>query len=616
MTLRVAVPQALRLLTARDRRVWVAFAAAQAAISVLDLIGIFLLGAVGALGVTTVQGAPPPVVVEDFTAAVGLASLSSSEVLLLIAALGAGLLLLKSTLSAYLVRRQFRFLATREASVSARLANALLSKPLTFIRLRSSQQTAYALVQGAASAVLVVLGQALVFLSELSLLLVLGVFLFLLDPLIASCAVLYFALISTALQLALGRWGSRVGKVVVDTDIASLDTVQEAVSSYREISVLNRRSLYIQRIQDLRWQAARSGADMQFITTLPKYVFEVALVVGGFLLAAALFATQDAVAAVGNLVLFLAAATRIMPSLLRLQGAALSVRNASGAASSTFELAEALDYPLETPTSIHEPATLMSVLPQTFVDFTPDIRVDHVTFRYPGASEPAIRDASLVVPQGTSLALAGTSGAGKTTLADIILGVVEPQVGHVKVSSLSPGDASRIWPGAIAYVPQDVALANTSIRANIALGIPREAVDDSLVWEALERAHLAEIVAEKPDTIDALVGERGIKLSGGQRQRLGIARALYTRPRLLVLDEATSALDAETELAISSTINGLKGTVTAVIIAHRLSTIRAVDQVAYLETGRILATGTFDDVRRQVPSFDRQADIMGLPREH
>jgi ABC-type multidrug transport system fused ATPase/permease subunit len=182
----------------------------------------------------------------------------------------------------------------------------------------------------------------------------------------------------------------------------------------------------------------------------------------------------------------------------------------------------------------------------------------------------------------------------------------------VQVSGAAPLDAIRRWPGAIAYVPQDVAVSNADIRRNVALGLPADAIDDELVWEALRRAHLAEVLIGQREGLDTMVGERGIKLSGGQRQRLGLARALYSRPQVLVLDEATSALDAETEAAIAASIAELSGSTTLVIIAHRLATIRTCDQVAYLEAGVPLAIGTFEQVRGQVEAFERQAALLGL----
>ena len=168
------------------------------------------------------------------------------------------------------------------------------------------------------------------------------------------------------------------------------------------------------------------------------------------------------------------------------------------------------------------------------------------------------------------------------------------------------------WPGAVSYVPQDVVIAAGTIRENVALGYPPEAATDELIMSALKVAHLDKFVADLPDGVDTQVGERGAKISGGQRQRLGIARAMFTRPHLLVLDEATSSLDAETEASISEAIHDLRGSTTVVMIAHRLSTVRNADIVVYLSEGRVMAKGTFDEVRKSVPDFDRQAMLMGL----
>jgi ABC-type multidrug transport system fused ATPase/permease subunit len=238
--------------------------------------------------------------------------------------------------------------------------------------------------------------------------------------------------------------------------------------------------------------------------------------------------------------------------------------------------------------------------------------LDNVSFTYDDASEPALREASLSAPGGSSLALVGSTGAGKSTLADVILGVLQPDEGTVLLSGVSPRSAIARWPGAVSYVPQAVALVVGTVKENVAFGVPADEIDEELAWEALHRAHLADFLVASREGLATPIGERGFKLSGGQRQRLGIARALYTRPKLLVLDEATSALDAETELAIIQTLEELEGEVTTVTIAHRLATVRRADMLLYLEGGRIVASGTFEEVRGTVGNFDRQAALLGL----
>jgi ABC-type multidrug transport system fused ATPase/permease subunit len=305
------------------------------------------------------------------------------------------------------------------------------------------------------------------------------------------------------------------------------------------------------------------------------------------------------------LAVFLAAGTRIAPAVLRVQQGSMQIRRSLGAATSTLDLIESLkNVPSVEPSS--------DVIDVSHSGFTPEIRMQNVCFSYPGSDVPAISLANMVIATGSIVAVVGPSGAGKTTLIDLILGVLEPDSGEVLISGLKATEVSRRWPGALSYVPQDVMIANGTIRSNITLGFPDDTGSDQMIWDAIAISQLNGYLEGLPDKENSKVGDRGAGMSGGQRQRLGIARALFTKPKLLVLDEATSALDGETEANVSSAIRSLKGDVTVILIAHRLSTVREADQVVYLEDGKILATGTFEEVRKAVPNFDRQASLMGL----
>jgi ABC-type multidrug transport system fused ATPase/permease subunit len=329
------------------------------------------------------------------------------------------------------------------------------------------------------------------------------------------------------------------------------------------------------------------------------------------------FLTKDLAAAAATVGLFLAAGFRIIPALLRLQGAGIQIRSASAAARKTYELAfwfKLRDGSGEKGNRISDKQALAirERIAAGHNDFVAEVKVHSVSVTYPGADHPAVIDATVTVAPGKSLALVGSTGAGKSTLADVILGVVDPDFGSVTISGFDPRTAVGRWPGAVAYVPQTVGLTEGSIRENVALGLPEIAIDDAMVWEALERAHLATFLRDTREGLDTIVGERGVRLSGGQRQRLGIARALYTRPLMLVLDEATSALDAETEQAITETLRALEGDVTTITIAHRLATIRFADEVVFMQHGVIEARGTFEEVRASTPDFERQAHLLGL----
>lgn len=607
-----AVRSALSLLDRRDRRLLIVAGAFQMSMSVLDLVGVLLIGLVGALAVTTIQSQPPPATVTTVADTLGWQSLSPQGLVIAFSVAAAVVLLSKSVVSSIMTRRVLVFLANRQALVSARLCRQLLSRPLTFVKIRSSQETAFALINGAAAATSQILGQLVIAATEVALLLVLSIALLWVSPWIALAAILFFSLVALGLQRALGNWASRVGKTAAEADIASLNTIQEALSAYREVTVSNRRGMYVERFQQLRWRAASVAADTQFIALFPKYMFEAALVLGGFALAAFLFATQPAVSAVATFALFIAAGTRVMPSLLRLQGAALGLRSAAGLATPTFALAEELDRPRGLRYGEEDVTALRARMGVSHEDFTPEVEVCDVYLTYSGAKAPAAAGISLEIPAGISVGLVGPSGAGKTTLSDLLLGVLLPDSGNVSIGGLPPADAVEKWPGGIAYVPQEIVLAQDTLRANVALGLPKDLVDDDAVWRALDRARLLKFVQESHVTLDTPLGPGGVTLSGGQRQRVGIARALYTNPRLLVLDEATSSLDVETEAAISAVLQELEGAVTTIVIAHRLSTIRDVDLLLYMEHGQVLASGSFEEVLKESPAFRRQVSLARL----
>jgi ABC-type multidrug transport system fused ATPase/permease subunit len=612
-----SVRASLGLLTKRDRRLTVLAGIVQMSLGLLDLLGVALIGIVAAVAVSGIDPTSMSPTMQEWIDRLGLGDLTASQLVGLIALVAVLLLVTKTLVSAFLTRRMMRFLANRQADVSARLARTLLSRPLLDVQRWSTAEVLYALTSGVGAAVTSLLGASLIIVSELFLFTVMAVGLFLVDPTLTLATAAYFAIIVYILQVWLGRASARNSTVQADRGMSTITTVSEALTTYRETTVLNRRDFYIDRFDRMVRDSAQAGAANAYYQEIPKYVLETALVLGGFALAIVQFVTKDLAAAAAIIGVFLAAGFRITPSMLRLQGAAVTIRSASAAARKTFELASwfgLTEGAGERPQRISDKQAraIRDRIAAGHGDFEARIDVEGVTITYPGADRPALLDASAHVEPGHSLALVGSTGAGKSTLADVILGVLDLDAGSVLISGVTPREATQRWPGAIAYVPQSVGLTEGTIRENVALGLPDIAIDDDMVWDALERAHLAEFLRETREGLDTVVGERGVRLSGGQRQRLGIARALYTRPRLLVLDEATSALDAETEQSITKTLQDLEGEVTTVTIAHRLATIRHADEVLFLREGVIVARGTFDEVRASTPDFDRSARLLGM----
>jgi ABC-type multidrug transport system fused ATPase/permease subunit len=261
---------------------------------------------------------------------------------------------------------------------------------------------------------------------------------------------------------------------------------------------------------------------------------------------------------------------------------------------------------------------------QALVEAEPDIAVEpvalreriefaDVSFSYELESRPVIDHVSFVVPKGQSVAIVGPSGAGKTTAVDLLLGLFAASSGQVRIDDVVLDRRTvKQWRKSVGYVPQEVFLLDGSIADNVRFNRVDKPSADPEIWSALERAQIADFVAGLPEGVDTVVGERGVRLSGGQRQRLGIARALFRKPQVLILDEATSALDMATEAAVSETIVALRGTLTMVIIAHRLSTVRDCDSLVLLDHGKVVAVGDFDTLRRESTLFSELARLSHM----
>ena len=597
--------RAIRVLSRADRRKIIAITVLQILMGGLDLLGVIAIGLLGALSVTGLQSSNPGSRVSAALKILHIQNATFQNQAFILGISAVVLLVGRTILSIFFTRRTLFFLSRRGAKISADLISRLLSQPLLIVQSRTTQETVYAVTTGVERIVLQVLATAVVWIADLALLAVMMVGLLVVDPITAISSFMVFLLVGYFLYKFMHVRAGNLGIENSTLSIKSNEKIVEVFASYRESVVRNRRDYYAREMGYLRYSLANTSAELAFLPYVSKYVIETTVVVGAVLIGAAQFLFQDASHAIATLAIFLAAGTRIAPAVLRLQQGTITIKSGLGVGSPTLDLIEALgDAPMtenidDTVDVIHE-------------GFISEIAIADVSLTYPNKIAPAIAQVSLTIPAGTSIAFVGPSGAGKTTMIDVLLGVLNPDSGSVLVSGLPPLHAVAKCPGAVSYVPQDVVIAAGTIRENIALGYPIKEATDELVMGALRVAHLDDFVASLPDGIDTQVGERGARISGGQRQRLGIARAMFTRPHLLVLDEATSSLDGETEASISDAIHALRGSTTVVVIAHRLSTVRNADKVVYLSNGKVLATGTFEEVRKAVPDFDHQAKIMGL----
>lgn len=594
-----------RILPKQDRNKIPLVVAIQVFFGLFDLVGVGLIGVLGALVVSGVEEQNPGSRVTIVLKLLNLEAESLQVQAAGLALLAATTLIAKTLFSMYFIRRTFHFLSIRGAQISTILNSKLFAQDMVRVQERSSQETLYALTTGVNALSIGVIGAAVNLVSDITLLVIIGAGLFYVDTTMAFSTFILFGFIALSLYFFMKKKAEKLSRILTTLNISSSEMIIELLDSYRESVVRNRRNYYTRRIGVSRTQMAGAAAEMSFMPYIGKYVIEISIVVGAVAISAIQFATNTVSYSVATLAVFLAASTRIAPAVLRLQQGVISIRSNLVQAEPTIELMDKFGLSAALATTSD---TALFLHP----NFEPVVQVSEVNLTYPNSIKPALNNISLKIEAGEFVAIVGPSGSGKTSLVDVILGVTQPSSGQVHISSLKPLDAISRWPGSIGYVPQNVAIVNSDVKGNICLGFPYADEYESFVTSSIQASQLTDLIDSLPGGLDSLVGEGGAKLSGGQRQRLGIARALFTQPHLLVLDEATSALDAETEERISAAVQSLKGRVTIIVIAHRLSTVRNADKVCYLEGGNLVATGSFDQVRNSVPNFDHQAQLMGL----
>jgi ABC-type multidrug transport system fused ATPase/permease subunit len=570
----------------------------------LDLVGVGLIGILAALGVSGIQSKEPGNRVSLVLSTLGLESLTFQQQALALATGATAILTLRTLISVFLTRKTLNFLSNRAAAMSSALASKILNSELSFVNSNTSQDILYRVTTGVGIIVLGVVGTVISLFADLALLIVITVGLFLVDPSVALSTLFLFGGIGLILYRILSSSARHAGAQNMRLSIDSSRIILEALDSYRVAIVRSRRAHYVTEISQSRQKLAKVQADLQFMPSITKYVIESVMIFGILIITGIQFALKDAVQATATMALFMAASSRIAPAVMRIQQAAVQIRSNAGAAYTTLDLFEELDNAALVP-------------PQGYSrkeekNFEPWISVSDLSVTFDSIDHDVLKNINLRFDPGTLTAIVGPSGAGKSTLLDAILGITNPRTGEVLISGYPPLDAFSIWPSKVGFVPQETYIRKGTIRENVALGFRSSEIDDSAVINAIERAQLSDFVSGYPEGIYAEIGESGSTISGGQRQRLGIARALYTAPKIIILDEATSSLDAVTEHAITSAIKGLKGSVTLIVVAHRLSTIQDADTVIYLSDGQLVAQGSFEEVRQNVPDFEEQAQVMGL----
>ena len=571
----------------------------------LDLFGVALIGITSAILIRGLQGLAAGDQVTNFLELLNLDGLPQRNLLILLGGTAIFFFILKTILSVYFLRRTLRYMSIRNAQISSSLVSKMLNRPVEKIFSKPIQHQIYNVTGGVERLVGGAVTSLVVIASDLVLLLVILVGLMLVDPITSVGTFFVFTGIAFLLYFLLHKRVAILNTKSAYQSIYFNQKVSEGINSFRDLFIKGGREFYVNEIRKTKMQLAGYDAEIKFIPNISKYTIEISVILGIAVIAGIQFYLFDSNRAIAVLSVFLAASTRIAPAIIRLQQNVIAVKSSLSAAKPTFELIDELN-------GVEELERIETVISTNHTDFSPRVKLSNLKFTYSDATENTIQDISLEIGEGKFIAFVGPSGGGKSTLIDLILGLLAPSSGSISISGLTPVNAIKKWPGSIGYVPQDVFIENSTVKENICLGFNPESVSDDLVWQALQLADLSDFVKGLEGQLSYRISDAGKNLSGGQRQRLGIARALLTKPKIVIFDEATSALDAETENRVSESILKLTGECTVIFIAHRLSVVRSADMIYYIDKGKIISQGTFEELRSINTDFNNQANFMGI----
>jgi len=584
----------LSILNASEKRKLKFFVGLQMSLSLLDLLGVALIGIIVAISTSNIRGLNQPALLEKIPI---FSTFTFYMQIVLLSLMALFFLIGRTILSIVITKKVFVFFSYKSSEITTKLLGNIFSKPVNILNRSNTSEYVYLLTRGTETLTMNVLATSTILVADLSILFAIFIGLLILDPVVALFSSIIFGILILILGKYLQSSVSRLGAHAAEALIKSDSYIREAILSYREIIVRNREIFYLARIDKIRSAYSSTTAKIEILPYISKYVIESVIIIGSMLVAFLELLLYDANKAITMLAIFLAAGSRVAPSILRAQQSLLLIKSGLAKSKSTLDALKNLE--LETDSRF-----LVTTFRKNKDSFNAKVEISNLNFSYSDSTNEIIRNFSVTIPPGSKIAIIGASGSGKSTLIDLLLGLLDPDSGLIKISGLAPREAISVYPGAVAYVPQDIYLHEGSIRENIALGFDPETIDDKQIWKVLETAQAATFVSQLSSGLNEIIGENGNNFSGGERQRLGIARALYTNPKLLLLDEATSALDEVTQSFISNALKNFQYTETTLIVAaHRLSTISDSDFLIYVKGSAEIEVGDFKELVSKYPEI-------------
>lgn len=596
----------------RDRFVFFIAVAIQFLLSIIDVLALFITGLLAGLVITYSTGTPLPKSMNKILDFFGLRSTlfdhPSKATLGIVGAIIITALVGRTIASLLLQRKILNMLASRQTYLANSFGNLMANAKYPWVRQAESNKLVYALTDGINDLVLVTVGNILTLTGEFILITLICLSFLAIDFKLLLLLVLFAVALSATMHFMGSKRAFILGNRRAVAVVEARSIAMEEIELFRELTILNKTELYKDKYKAAMLEMAQSSSRYLWIQQIPKFLLEVSVVLVGVLLL--LFSTTSGglgETSQGISVFFLGL-MRVGPSLLRLQSGFSGFRNSIGGATIAFKQLDELTQ------NSAQISKIDAVDSNSIIHDGKGsaISIVNINFKYPGQSKELFENFSLDVGFREKLAIVGPSGGGKSSLCDLILGLNEPTTGGIFLEGQSPAIFLKQNPGAVGLVPQSVIAIDATFAENIALGCPLDTIDLEKVREVCWIANLGDVLEELNDGLLTLIGEGGILLSGGQKQRLGLARALYTDPRLLILDEPTSALDSVSEKKLFDAFNSATVDKTVIVIAHRLSTVKSMDRLLYLDNGRFILADSIEHLRTVSPDFEKQASLLDL----
>lgn len=578
---------------ARKKYYWLVFF--RAILVLLDLVALGLLGAFFTLITAEIQGGRPVYL--------GISlGFSFADYGTLILGLIGFVFVSKSGFTAIAMMLMARLIGAVETEAAGKISNYLFLGNLSRLREYSQGEVLWATGNSTTAAFSQRLTSFSNFIAELAMVGAISLFLFLSNPALAVIVAVYFVGLTLFFSKVVNKWVGRLSSEIAVSGVNSGSAMTQMLQLYREFRVTKQTPFFLRGYRESRGHMARATAMQAFASSLPRIGLEVALYLGAVLFLSVVLLSDVGITGLVGFTVLMVGASRIVVALVPLQRAVTDLRSDAGVAELALTI---LELGKESPASDADPLTLVTRRSEHYRAIT--LEFSNVSYRYPEAPSSAVEALSFYLSPGTFAALIGPSGGGKSTIVDLILGFVEPDVGEVRLEGLPPQQFLNSFPGRVGFVPQKPGVVQGTLRDNIVLGSIE--LDEARLAKVIGSVLLEDLVAGRPEGSMAGLGKQLDSLSGGQAQRLSLARALYLDPDLLVLDEATSALDVTTESQVMKNVFSQDRARTTVVVAHRLSTVAKADIVFLVDGGKIVDAGTFPELRSRNPKVQEFAEL-------